>query len=40
MTKSLKAQRVSWDGGQGYVDAVTIYQRLRFGIGRYSFIQR
>ena len=24
MTKSLKAQRLSWDVGRGYVDAVTI----------------
>ena len=40
MTKSLKAQRISWDEGWWYVDAVTIYRGQRFGIGRYSFIQR
>ena len=40
MTKSLKAQRVSGDEGRRYVDAVTIYRKQRFGIGRCSFIQR
>ena len=35
MTDPPKAQRLSWYGGRGYVDAVTIYWGQRFGIGRY-----
>ena len=35
MTKTLKAQRVSWDEGRWYIDVVTIYRGQSFGIGWY-----